>query len=103
LKRLEVVFQEAASADVLAIHRWVLEASQDAVTAARFADRLVAACERIGGVPLAGRPRDDLLPELRTTVFERRAVIAYVVRDGRVVITNVFYSGRDFEALLRGE
>jgi toxin ParE1/3/4 len=34
--------------------------------------------------------------------FERVAVIAYRVEPNRVRITNVFYGGRDFEALFGG-
>ncbi len=34
--------------------------------------------------------------------FERRAVIAYRVIDDIVEVTNVFYGGRDYEALYRG-
>jgi toxin ParE1/3/4 len=45
------------------------------------------------------RPRDDLAPGLRTVPFERSAVIAYIVEGGAVQITNIFYGGRDYEAL----
>jgi toxin ParE1/3/4 len=45
--------------------------------------------------------RDDLVPGLRTVPFEHRAVIAYVVENEIVRVTNIFYGGRDFEALLR--
>ena len=51
---------------------------------------------------MIGRPRDDLEPGLRTIPFERSAVIAYKVEDDRVRIGNVFYGGRNFEALYRG-
>jgi toxin ParE1/3/4 len=37
---------------------------------------------------------------LRTVPFERKAVIAYRVTNA-VEITNVFYGGRDYEALYR--
>jgi toxin ParE1/3/4 len=50
---------------------------------------------------MGGRPRDDLSPGLRTTPFERSVVIAYVVEGGAVQITNIFYGGRDYEALYR--
>lgn len=40
---------------------------------------------------------------LRTVPFERSALIAYIIRNDRVVITNVFYGGRDYEALLRDQ
>jgi toxin ParE1/3/4 len=31
--------------------------------------------------------------------FEHSAVIAYVVEDAQVRVTNIFYGGRDYEAL----
>jgi toxin ParE1/3/4 len=40
---------------------------------------------------------------LRTVPFEKSAVIAYVVDGERVQITNIFYGGRDYEALYRGK
>jgi toxin ParE1/3/4 len=33
--------------------------------------------------------------------FERSAVIAYLVDDHQVRVTNVFYGGRDYEALYK--
>jgi toxin ParE1/3/4 len=33
--------------------------------------------------------------------FERRAVIAYSIDNNIVRITNIFYGGRDYEALYR--
>lgn len=101
VKVYKVAYRETATADILDVYRWVYEVSLDPVTAERFTARLVAACERIGNVPHGGRPRDDLLPGLRTVPFEKRAVIAYMVEAETVVITNVFYGGRDYEALYR--
>jgi toxin ParE1/3/4 len=99
MNRADVVFREEASADLADIYRWVNESSLDPLTAERFVARLVVACERIGDRPLGGRARDDLFPGLRTFPFERKAVIAYLVRGETVEITNVFYGGRDYEAL----
>jgi toxin ParE1/3/4 len=62
--------------------------------------RIVARCLKIGDAPRSGRPRDDLALGLRTIPFERRAVVAYVVTD-KVEIANIFYGGRDYEALYR--
>ncbi len=101
MNRFKVTYQESAAADILDIYRWVYEVSLDPVAADRFTARLIAACERIGDIPHGGRSRDDLLTGLRTVPFERRAVIAYVVTDETVCITNVFYGGRDYEGLLR--
>ena len=99
MKVYKVTYRETASTDILDVYRWVYEVSLDPVTAERFTARLVAACERIGAVPLGGRPRDDLLPGLRTVPFEKRAVIAYFIEAETVVITNVIYGGRDYESL----
>jgi toxin ParE1/3/4 len=65
--------------------------------------RIRERCARIGDAPHGGRPRDDLAAGLRTVPFEKSAVIAYVVDGERVQITNIFYGGRDYEALYRGK
>jgi toxin ParE1/3/4 len=44
---------------------------------------------------MGGIARDDLQPRLGTVPFEHSAVIAYVVEDDQVSVTNVFYGGRD--------
>ena len=66
--------------------------------AAAFVTRIMARCHKIGDVPFGGRARDDLVPGMRTVPFERSAVVAYRVTDV-VEITNIFYGGRDYEAL----
>jgi len=48
--------------------------------------------------PQRGQLRDDLLPGLRTTGFERRITIAFVVTPDAVLIEGIFYGGQDFEA-----
>jgi len=102
VRRLRVEFQPEARADLVDIFRVVLRFSESNVIAERFVARIIDRCERIGNVPLGGRPRDDLQPGLRTVPFERSAVIAYAVDADRVRITNVFYGGRDYEVLYRG-
>jgi toxin ParE1/3/4 len=101
VKLYKVDYQESATEDIESIYRWIYKVSLDPVTAQRFTDRIWIACERIGDVPYGGRSRDDLWPGLRTMPFERSAVIAYRVLDDRVQIVNVFYGGRDYEALYR--
>lgn len=101
MRRFEILFSAEAETNLLQIYRWIYEASRDPNVAGRFLDRLISRCERIGDAPLGGRPRGDLEPGLRTVPFERSAVIAYRVEAELVTITNVFYGGRDFEALYR--
>lgn len=101
MKRHRVVFRPEAFADLRDIYGWVFRVSQNPVTADGFTSRIVQACEKVGDAPFGGRPRDDLLPGLRLTPFERRAVIAYLVEGETVHVTNIFYGGRDYDALYR--
>jgi toxin ParE1/3/4 len=101
MQPVEVRYRPEASRDLADIYRIVLRVSASPVTARRFVERIRERCRRIGVLPRAGRPRDDLFPGLRTVPFERKAVITYRVVEDHVEIVNVFYGGRDYEALYR--
>lgn len=103
MRRLPVRYRRSAAADLADIYRYVLELGGSKAAAERFVGRIKARCDRIGDAPSGGRPRDDLLPGLRTVPFERSAVIAYHVEHDVVRIVNAFYGGRDFEALFGPE
>lgn len=102
MKRLKVETSAEADYDLAQVYLGVYEVSRNPQVADHFVGRLLSRCERIGDAPHGGRPRDDLEPGLRTVPFEHTAVIAYRVEADRVLITNVFYGGRDFESLYRG-
>jgi toxin ParE1/3/4 len=103
MRRLEVRFRSEALDDLEDIYRLVYCASLSPAVAEGFVRRIRERCRRIGDVPLGGRARDDLEPGLRAVPFERRAVIAHKVESDCVRITNVFYGGRDYQALYRGQ
>ena len=90
-------------ADLADIYAYVSKASHSADIAEGFVRRIRTRCARIGDAPLGGRSRDDLHTGLRIVPFEHAAVIAYLVEPDRVRITNIFYGGRDYEALYRGK
>lgn len=100
MHRIKVAYRPEAIADLKGIYRTVALASQSHRVASGFVGRITARCRRIGDAPHGGRPRDDLAEGLRTVPFERSAVIAYRVGE-TVEILNVFYGGRDYEALYR--
>jgi toxin ParE1/3/4 len=102
MKRLKVRFRPEATRDLSAIFLYVHELSRSYATARDFARRIRERCERIGDAPFGGRPRDDLEKGLRTVPFEKSAVIAYMVDADCVRITNIFYGGRNYEAIYRG-
>lgn len=98
----EVVYRPEAIDDLEHIYRFLRDLSLDPATARAYVVRIRERCRRIGKVPQGGTARDDLEPGIRTVPFERRAVIAYRLSDRCVEITNIFYGGRDFDALYRG-
>ena len=62
--------------------------------AARYVDRIIAACKSIGVAPYRGTRRDDIRPGVRTTGFEKRVTITFEVEAETVVILGIFYGGR---------
>lgn len=101
VRRLKVAYRPEAIADLADIYRFVAERSQSRNVALAFVQRIRARCRKIGDAPNGGQSRNDLSQGLRTVPFERSAVIAYLVESDRVRITNVFYGGRDYEAVYR--
>lgn len=101
MQEIEVVYRPEAIDDLESIYRFILQLSRDPNVARAYTSRIRERCRRIGSVPHGGTPRDDLASGIRTVAFERRAVIAYQLSGEQVEITNIFYGGRDFEALYR--
>lgn len=97
-----VVFRREALAQLDDLYDFVAAAGSP-MAAANLIDAIVAFCEDLAPFPLRGIARDDIRPGLRTLGFRRRAVVAFVVRDDVVVVLGVFYGGRDYEPILRGE
>ena len=101
IQRLVVALSENAISDLEAIGSYILEASGSENVANGFVDRIRERCQSIGNAPRGGRSRDDISLGLRTVPFEHSAVIAYVIESDAVLIINIFYGGRDYEALMR--
>lgn len=98
MKRLEVVFGADVPLEIAHLEEWLALRGAGVSTISRYIDRLRTRCEEIGDVPLGGKRRDDLLPGLRTIMFEARILIAYRVNEDYVEILNIFSHGRDYEA-----
>ncbi|KRB50117.1 plasmid stabilization protein [Rhizobium sp. Root708] len=101
MESYRVEYRPEALEATVAIVAYVLEASQNRVTAERYIERLYDRCERIGDAPFAGVARSDLGANLRMAVFEKSIVILYAVEDNVVSITNIFSGGQDYQTLLR--
>ncbi|WP_419693545.1 type II toxin-antitoxin system RelE/ParE family toxin [Mesorhizobium muleiense] len=101
IQRLEVEYRETARNDLADIFRSIVEAGGSPEVALKFVLRIEDRCQSIGNAPRGGRSRDDIAPGLRTVPFEHSAIITCVVDDDVVRIVNIFYGGRDYEALMR--
>jgi toxin ParE1/3/4 len=101
IKSLSVSYADSAKLDLGEIQRYLRSRGASFATARGFTSRIKTRCEKIGDVPHIGTARDDIHPGLRMVPFERSAVILYMLEINRVRITNIFYGGRDYEALMR--
>ena len=99
MKRFKVTFSPQAEADLLRLFNYITAKSGIAVADA-YIDRIEAACLSLETFPMRGTPRDDLSPGVRMLGFERRAAIAFTVREDEVQIFRILYGGRDYGRLL---
>ena len=89
-----LTYRPAAKADLAKIHAWVAERA-GTETAFAYITRIRDACRSLCDFPSRGASREDLAPGLRTIVFERRAVIVYLVEPDKVRIVRILHHGRD--------
>ena len=75
--------------------------------ARRFVSAILDHIDGILVFPLAGRPRDDVRPGMRTTTYKKRTLIAYAVDEsaGEAVVNvlGVFHGGQKWEAALSND
>jgi len=64
-------------------------------------EQLKLKCQDLETSPKRGRQRNDLMSGLRVYPLDRRTVAAFLVDEEqqKVCILNIFYGGRDYEAL----
>jgi len=97
---VEVIFTPLAERHLDALHQYITShVSED--RADTYLGRIVDFRKSLTIFPMRGTPRDDLLPGLRVTGFERRVTIAFVVTEAALLIEGIFYGGRDFETTFR--
>ncbi|GAA0570481.1 type II toxin-antitoxin system RelE/ParE family toxin [Rhizomicrobium electricum] len=104
MKEYQVVFAPNAEQDLDDLYCYIADHSGLA-RAEDFVGELVQECLELRAFPERGSPRSDIRPNLRTTSYARRVTIAYSVDQGAytVAILGIFYGGRDFAHLLKGD
>lgn len=97
---MRIIFTPLAERQIAKLHEYIAaHASEE--RADGYINRIVDYCNGFTTFPLRGTQRDDLLPGLRVTGFERRVTIAFTVTADAVLIEGIFYGGQDFEATFR--
>ena len=76
---------------------------RDQAAANRTIDRIVMGLERLALFPLAGRPRDELSPGLRSYFIRPRHTVFYRIRGERLEVAHVLHHARDLSHLFPDE
>ena len=96
-----LVFTHAAQTDLVEIADYIENASGSLATAERFTAKLVAKCERLARLPgILGRPRSELLPDLRSTPHGNYVIFFRYVADTFEVI-NILERHRDVASFFK--
>jgi toxin ParE1/3/4 len=98
-----LVFTHAAQADLTEIADYIENASGNIATAERFTAELVAKCEHLAGLPgILGRPRSELLPDLRSTPHGNYVIFFRYVAD-TFEVANILERHRDVAIFFKGD
>ena len=91
-----VVWSADAEEDLFQIWSYVAREASRAIADSQ-ARAIKSACGRLRRLPFSGRPRDDLVPGVRS-ILTGRYIVFYRVADKAVEIIRVFHGSRDLEA-----
>ena len=102
MKKYNVYLMPDAIKDLEAIYSYIADKSGYPERAWAFVDRLRQKCHELETAPLRGQQRNDLMKNLRIIPLNKKAVAAFLVDEETqaVLILNIFYGGRDYEALI---
>lgn len=102
MKTYSVYFMPDAVKDLENIYEYISEQSGFSGRAWTYMEKLRCKCQDLETFPLRGRQRDDLMNGLRIYPLDKKTVAAFLVDEAErsVCILNIFYGGRDYEALL---
>lgn len=102
MKKYIVYLMPDAIKDLEAIYGYIADKSGYPERAWEFVERLRQKCHELETAPLRGQQRNDLMKNLRIIPLDKKAVAAFLVDEETqaVLILNIFYGGRDYEALI---
>lgn len=101
MDKYRVYFMPDAIKDLEDIYLYIVEQSGFPERAWNYMERLKSKCQELENFPIRGQLRRDLMDGLRIYPLDNKAVVVFLVNEAdlTVQILNVFYGGRDYEAL----
>ena len=102
MKKYDVYLMPDAAKDLESIYDYITDKSGFPERAWAYMEKLRQECHELATAPLRGHKRDDLMKGLRIAPIDKKAVAAFIVDEKKqaVLILNIFYGGRDYEALM---
>ena len=102
MKKYKVYLMPDAITDLEHIYEYISAQSDFPERAWSYIEKLRLKCQKLETAPLRGQQRNDLMKDLKIYPLDKKTVVAFVV-DGNqqaVRILNIFYGGRDYEAIM---
>ena len=102
MKKYDVYLMPDAIKDLEGIYGYIADKSGFPERAWSYVEKLQQKCRELETAPLRGQQRDDLMHNLRIVPIDKKAVAAFIVDEEKkaVLVLNIFYGGRDYEALM---
>ena len=102
MNKYDVYLMPDAIKDLEGIYGYIADKSGFPERAWGYVDKLRQKCRELETAPLRGQQRDDLMHNLRIVAIDKKAVAAFIVDEEKkaVLVLNIFYGGRDYEALM---
>lgn len=102
MRRRKVLILPEAQADLTGLYDQIADAASEDI-AFGYVENIKRFCEKLDLAGERGHRRDDIRPSLRIVGFRGRVTVAFFVNEDAVLITRIFYGGRDWEAELSDE
>ena len=96
MKRREVIFSAGAEQDFINILDWLTPVAGGNI-ALSYVLRIRENCLTYDVGSERGTLRNDVLPNLRISGFEKRVTFAFIVSEEKVEFLRIFYGGRNWE------
>ncbi len=90
---MQVIFTPLAARQLESLHEYIATHASES-RADGYVGRIVALRKGLTTFPLRGTQRDDVLPGLRVTGFERRVTIAFAATEAAILIEGISTAGR---------